>query len=160
MHCQESTRTTFKRLFSEGIRIILSTLRYRHALIETKKGDQSNLIPDITLAKQGVTQPGLQDVLAIVELKSPNVIMRDAVVQAAKYLFENSKFRINNNHPLSSLIAIGSNYTDICIFGVSKQDLDPKLQLYRRTQSPCFPKGWKNMKTPTDGFIELCHAIH
>ena len=145
--------------FTVGIRIIVSNLHYNHSLTEEKKVCGSNLKPDLVLAQRGVTNPGFRDVLALVELKSPGVPLKDAVVQAAQYLADVSQQKFSQNQSLSSLVAIGSNYTDICIFGFPGQNPLPVLQLCTGTKS-FLPAGWKNLEIPTDGFIELCHAIH
>jgi len=142
--------------FTVGIRIIVSNLHYRHYFTEKINISGSDLKPDLILAQQGVTNPGFRDVLIIVELKAPKISLKDVVAQAAKYLAKVSLKKLNQKQSLSSLVAIGSNYLDICIFGF------PCGNILRRCSGvkSCFPAGWKKLDTPTDGFIELCHAIH
>jgi hypothetical protein len=141
--------------FSNVVKIILNNLHYRHAVTETRKVDGSQQVPDLVIAKQGCTNPGFQDVFAVIELKTPSTVLMNAAVQAGKYLAEISNSRIDTNR---SLTAIGTNYQDVCIFGFQNRDSVPILTLY--DIAPCFPKGWKDLGTPTDGFMALCHAIH
>ena len=129
--------------FSQGVGIILSSLRYSHySLLETTNVIGIGFKPDIIIAKQGVTKPGFQDVLAVVELMSPTVSLSLAVAQASKYLNEISgRGSCDFSHLMhSSLVAIASNYREICIFGLSKIDFTPVLGLYTN-QNAFHPDG-------------------
>jgi len=146
-----------QKAFPEGLKIILSTLRYRHEVVQKEKNHPLEGQPDVVLAKQGAKSPGVTDVLALVELKAPSVKMHKAASQVGGYLYANAGSRLEHKQSLQSLVAVGSNYNEICVLAYLKPD---QIYLYRRAQSPCFPEGWKTMEDPTDGFIDLCHAIY
>jgi hypothetical protein len=114
------------------------------------------------IVKEGVKKPGFQDVLAIVELKEPDASIQLAAHQVAAYFNEISgRGKCNFAHLAhSSLVAIGSNYGTVCIFGFSKLDSTPILRLYTTQKSELFPIGWKDLTTPTIGFSDLCNAIY
>jgi hypothetical protein len=118
----------------------------------------SRHLPALVLVRERTAVLDLQDVVAVVDLKSPSVSLNEITRQAALYLSEQFQIRASRNLPLSSLIALGSNYAEICIFGVPVPDTS--MGLHRYTVAPCFPIGWKTLESPTEGFVELCHAMY
>ena len=113
-----------------------------------------NLVPDIVITRKGISRCTWSEAFVLIELKTANVEITEAIPQCVEYLYSAYK-KLNSQSGPVFRIGIASNLTSIMVFHLPVNLLDMK----RSATLSLFPSDWCLLNEPTEGFKLLCHAL-